>query len=162
MQILITGDTHIPDRAAEVPPDLLDEAAAADAVIHTGDFNSPEVYEQFAEVARSFFAVRGNRDRGILTDQLAREMHFQLADLHFALLHGDSFGRPRPSRLARHYCNSADVVVYGHLHRPFVAPFSGCTVINPGTPVEPRGSFPSYMRAHIHAGEISVKTVYMK
>jgi len=160
--ILLTGDTHVPDRAQEVAPELLNEAARADLVIHTGDFNSPEIHAKFLEVSDSLCAVRGNRDRGSFTDELPEELEFELGGLQIIVLHGHSFGRPRPSRLARHYGTTADIIVYGHLHRPLVVPFSGCTVINPGAPVEPRCSPASYMLGELRDGQFDVQTVYMK
>jgi putative phosphoesterase len=39
-------------------------------------------------------------------------------------------GSPTPARLAARY--DADVVIYGHTHRPLVTPLEGRLFVNPG------------------------------
>ena len=159
MKIVITGDTHVPHRATELPRTLLEAAGEADAVIHTGDFNSIDSYHAFDEQCRRLLAVRGNRDEGALADILSKKLEFEMAGVRFVILHGDAYGRPRPSRLAREFAAEADVIVYGHLHHPYIVPFRECTVINPGSPVEPRGSAAVYARATIQEGTINASIV---
>jgi len=161
MRIVITGDTHIPSRGHEVPAKICQEARKSDLVIHTGDFNSVEAYRSLAQAAPELRAVRGNQDVRELAKLLPTTERFAVDGLRFVVTHGHTWGRPRPSRLAREFAREADVVVYGHLHRPTILPFHGCTVINPGSPVDPRGGRPCYVVAFVEDGELHAELRYI-
>ncbi len=159
--IVITGDTHIPQRTREIPAQLLDDIREAQAVIHTGDFNSQDAYELIAGLSKKLYAVYGNRDEVEVEDILPDILEFEIDGLKMVLIHGHTLGRPRPSRVAREYGTEADFAIYGHLHHPFIVDFNRCTVLNPGSPVEPRGSRPSYIRASITGGSMKAEIVYL-
>ena len=44
--------------------------------------------------------------------------------------HGHEVGAPTPQRLVARY--DADVIVYGHTHRPLITQVEGRWVVNPG------------------------------
>ena len=44
--------------------------------------------------------------------------------------HGDELGSPTPEALVARY--DADILIYGHTHRPLVKDFGGTLVMNPG------------------------------
>lgn len=159
--IVITGDTHIPQRSKKIPEQLLDDIRDAEAVIHTGDFNSQEAYELIAGLSRDLYAVHGNRDEVEVENILPDILEFELNGLKMVLIHGHTLGRPRPSRVAREYGIGADFAVYGHLHHPFAVEFGRCTVLNPGSPIEPRGSRPSYIRASPIRDTMKTEIVYL-
>ncbi len=162
MQIVITGDTHIPQRSEDIPQRILSAIADADLVIHTGDFNSEDAYQIFAQRSKRLHAVRGNRDEGSLEDLLPQHLAFELGGIGVTLLHGHTYGRPRPSRLAREFGPDSDLIIYGHLHRPIIVRFRGCTLINPGSPVEPRGSKASYVTASLGDGRVDARIIYLE
>ncbi len=159
MKIVITGDTHVPQRATHIPQCILEAVADADLVIHTGDFNSKAAYEIFANRSKKLYAVRGNRDEGSVEDLLPQNLAFEIEGLRTTLLHGHTYGRPRPSRLVRELGSESDLIIYGHIHRPAVVHFQGCTLINPGSPTDPRGSDPSYISASVNNGTIDAKII---
>ncbi|MEW6522970.1 MAG: metallophosphoesterase [Bacillota bacterium] len=161
MRVLILGDTHIPE-GGQVPIQLLQQAGRADLVLHTGDFTSLDCYRQFESVAPRLYAVRGNRDRDELEAILLPVERFEVAGLRIVLAHGDQWGRPRPSRMARQFGQNADVVVYGHLHKPFVEQLGPCMVINPGSPVAPRSSLASYVVASFQDGKASARITFLE
>lgn len=159
--IVITGDTHIPQHSEEIPAQLLDDIRGAEAVIHTGDFNSRDAFDLIAGLSKKLYAVYGNRDEVEVENILSDVLEFEINGLKMVLIHGHTLGRPRPSRVAREYGVDADFAVYGHLHHPFVVDFGGCTVLNPGSPIEPRGSRPSYIRASTTTGIMKAEIVYL-
>lgn len=151
---LILGDTHLP-AGGQLPAELLHEVVMADLVVHTGDFTSLALYRELA-AANRLYAVRGNRDEEDLESLLPAIQRFDLAGLQVVLVHGDEWGRPRPSRLAREFAPGAQVVIYGHLHKPYVEELGTCLVINPGSPTVPRSSPASYITAEFHQGRVEV------
>ncbi|MFO8061027.1 MAG: YfcE family phosphodiesterase [Bacillota bacterium] len=161
MRIVITGDTHVPQRSENIPESILEAISDADAVIHTGDFNSEDAYQVFVDRSEKLYAVLGNRDERPMEGLLPLDLSFELGGIRTTLLHGHSFGRPRPSRLARELGPKSDLIIYGHIHRPFIVRFRGCTLINPGSPTEPRGSGPSYVRGCISDGSLSAEIVHL-
>ncbi|MBX9638367.1 MAG: metallophosphoesterase family protein, partial [Mycobacteriaceae bacterium] len=43
MRLLLITDTHVPKRARDLPTQVWDEVAAADVVIHAGDWVTPDL-----------------------------------------------------------------------------------------------------------------------
>jgi hypothetical protein len=154
LQLLIVGDTHVPTRSRNVPDIIWQEVRKADIVIHTGDFVTVEVLEQFDDEAKELRAVHGNQDTRALRENLPSKLSFELEGVQFVVTHGHAWGRPRPSRIAKEFHGEADYVIYGHLHRSFLLTFGSCTVINPGSPVDPRSGKPSYVLATVSNGEL--------
>ena len=62
MQLAIISDTHIPAREEALPESFRDRIAAADHVIHAGDFETPDVLADVRELAAELTAVQGNVD----------------------------------------------------------------------------------------------------
>ena len=62
MQLAIISDTHVPAREAELPEPFRDRIAAADHVIHAGDFETTDVLADVRELAAELTAVQGNVD----------------------------------------------------------------------------------------------------
>ena len=59
----VVADTHVPDRARQINPDLLRvlRQAQVQAILHAGDVCSQVVLDQLGQIA-PVYAVRGNRD----------------------------------------------------------------------------------------------------
>ena len=62
MDIAILSDTHVPQQSDALPDPFRDRVAAADRVVHAGDFGSVEAYESVASAATGLTAVYGNAD----------------------------------------------------------------------------------------------------
>ncbi len=155
MHILVLGDTHIDDNpgVSSIPPQVAQLLQRASVVVHTGDFTSPAVYREYSEQCSCLRAVRGNHDPEQLQDLLPAVQRFSVAGQRIVVTHGDQWGRPRPSRIWREFQGEADMVIYGHLHLPFVVPFSDGYVLNPGSITQPRSSHPSCMLVSWLEGE---------
>jgi putative phosphoesterase len=61
---------------------------------------------------------------------LAEEIVLEVGGLRVHVSHGHELGSPTPAKLAARY--DADVVVYGHTHRPLVTQHDGRLFVNPG------------------------------
>ncbi len=73
MRIVITADTHMPDKAKQLPERLTNELAKADQIIHAGDWKTMDVYEELSQYGK-VTGVYGNVDDTALQEHLnARE-----------------------------------------------------------------------------------------
>lgn len=161
-RIGVVADTHVPDRAAGLHPALVPQLAAAGVqqILHAGDVCSPMVLRQLAEVA-PVAAVRGNRD-WLFRGKLPMVESVKIAGISILLLHGhlgflpyirdkwyylrEGYRLERYVRSFRAVARRAQVVVFGHTHRPETFWDQGQFFFNPGSAsVNPRlGAQPSY------------------
>jgi putative phosphoesterase len=75
----VIADTHIPDRARSLDPQLLSifDAAQVKAILHAGDVCVPRILDELGEIA-PVHAVRGNRDLWALRQlPLSLEIRFR-------------------------------------------------------------------------------------
>jgi putative phosphoesterase len=139
--LVVLGDTHreeghgLEGRTAEA-------VRAADVVAHTGDFTTPKVHEAFSSIAERFQAVSGNNDAAALASHLPARTVFRAEGLDVAMVHGHDHSEQALSLLGREV--EADLVAYGHSHRPRVQTTASITLLNPGSHTTPR----QYQAAH--------------
>ena len=142
MRVLIVSDTHKSHRNLEK---VLEKARPVDMLIHLGDTEGGEYY--IAELAGCpVHIVRGNND---FFSDLPREDEFEAEGHHIFMTHGHSYyvalGEERLKEEARQ--RGADIVMYGHTHRPSLTREEDLIILNPGSVAYPRqeGRRPSYM-----------------
>lgn len=84
----VIADTHIPDRAAQVPLAALDLFARnkVHAILHAGDLSVPRVLHQLAEVA-PVHAIRGNTDV-LLLGKLPWKRQLEFEGVSIGMVHG--------------------------------------------------------------------------
>jgi putative phosphoesterase len=73
-------------------------------------------------------AVIGNTDDP--ASGLPRRLDLALGGLRICVTHGHELGSPKPENLASSY--DADVIVFGHTHRPVIDTVGATLVVNPG------------------------------
>jgi putative phosphoesterase len=129
------NDTRLTDHLRET-------VAAADCVLHAGDFTTAAVLDTFEELTERFVAVRGNSDDAAVRARLPDVGTVETLGRRFLVVHGHEHGRTALSLLARQ--EGADAVVLGHTHVPGTERVGGVAVINPGSHTDPRGSRPAY------------------
>ena len=146
MWVALLSDTHLLPRGGEVavPRALLARLAGASCILHAGDVACREVLERLEEMC-PVHAVRGNVDPPDL--RLPPRRLLALGGFRVGLVHGDQGpGATTPERARRAFAaERADVVVFGHSHRPGIDQVpDGPLLINPGSPTQPRGRFPTF------------------
>jgi putative phosphoesterase len=119
----LISDTH-----GLVRPDVHTALAGVELILHAGDVGGDEVLDELALIA-PVRAVYGNTDSPG-DPRLAGEITHRVGGVTIHVSHGHELGTPRPEKLIEQY--SADVIVYGHTHRPLVARAEGRLVVNPG------------------------------
>ncbi|HSA51541.1 MAG TPA: YfcE family phosphodiesterase [Yinghuangia sp.] len=155
-RLLLTSDTHVPQRARGLPSALLDAIDAADVVVHAGDWVDEATLDLFQSRARQLVAVHGNNDGPALRARLPEVAHADIGGLRMAVVHetGPASGRER--RCAARFPDT-DLLVFGHSHIPWdtTAP-RGLRLLNPGSPTDRRRQpHPTYMTAEATDGTLT-------
>ena len=119
----VISDTH-----GLLRPDVHTALAGVELILHAGDVGGDEILIELGLIA-PVRAVYGNTDA---PDQpgLAASIDMAVDGVSIHVSHGHEVGSPTPQKLLERY--AADVVVYGHTHRPLVARASDRLVLNPG------------------------------
>ncbi|MFB6192261.1 MAG: YfcE family phosphodiesterase [Haloarculaceae archaeon] len=134
-RIAVVSDTHIPSRASEIPAWVREEVDAADLVVHAGDFDSPEAYESFRELAPDAVCVTGNMDPGSLG--LPTTETFEAGGVRFVVTHGTGDLATYEERVAGivadHAADRPTVGISGHTHQRADREVDGYRLLNPGS-----------------------------
>lgn len=117
--IAILSDTH-----GLLRPEVLERIRGCSAILHCGDFDTPEVLAQLEAVA-PVYGVRGNNDFGRWAAVLPEARRLELFGVRFFMVH-DSYDVP--ARLT-----DTDIVLFGHSHKWHREMRSGTLWLNPGS-----------------------------
>lgn len=150
VRFAILSDTHIPDRADSLHPNLLPKLAEQhiDVILHCGDVTRQEVINDLEGIA-PVIGVQGNRDAFFSTLKLpfTQEIHvfnqtigmfhgFQSIRSYFTdkiqyILHGYIF--EKYAQIGRAFFSDAQVICFGHTHFAEIRRYGKRIIINPGT-----------------------------
>lgn len=122
MLIGLISDTHALIRA-----EALAALHGVEVILHAGDVGGLSVLRELRGIA-PVHAVTGNTDD--LADGLPPRIELELGGLRVCVTHGHELGSPRPDNLVKRY--DADVIVYGHTHKPLIETVGAVLVVNPG------------------------------
>jgi len=114
--------------------------AAADLVVHAGDFVTGEVLDAF-RARCDLRGVYGNNDPPSVRERLPADRVVEWSGLRIFVVHGHEHTETALAMAGRQ--SSADLVVFGHSHEPGVeeGPVPLC---NPGSHAEPRWNRPAH------------------
>jgi putative phosphoesterase len=151
----VLSDTHLPYRMQHLPGEIFDIFRDVDLILHAGDVDRIEYLDDLAALA-PFHAVRGNLHFTDLSDggrDLPVELQLTIAERRVMVNHGGWFNlwsqagdwflervlRPNQDlinpriadRLAQLY-PEADLIVFGHSHRPYQVWRDRTLFFNPG------------------------------
>jgi putative phosphoesterase len=125
-------------------------------ILHSGDVGGSEILDELRLIA-PVKAVFGNTDPPDEAD-LADEVLVAIDGIRVHVSHGHEVGSPTPAKLAARY--DADVVVFGHTHRPLVSRLGNQLFVNPGAAGPQRFNLtPSVARLTIVRGNAEVEIV---
>lgn len=150
-RILIFSDSH--GRSDVMHSEL--QKHQVDRVIHCGDFARDLKGE-------SHWRVHGNCDS---FSRFPGEIQQTLEGRNLLILHGHRQG-VKNGLLRLHYYarqQSADVVFFGHTHRPLATQKDGIWFFNPGSISLPAAGYaPSYLQVDIHSGQVDYQFHFLK
>jgi putative phosphoesterase len=138
VRVVVLADTHL---RRSWPNRRLTDATwrwveTADVLLHAGDITQQEHLDALAAHA-PVHAVLGNNDPE-LADVLPETLTLELAGVRIGMVHDSGPSRGREQRLHDLF-PTADVVVFGHSHIPWLDHGVGRQLlVNPGSPTERR------------------------
>jgi uncharacterized protein len=157
--IAVISDTHMPRGRRALPVACLAHLAAADLIVHSGDFNSVEVLHALQALGPPVTAVYGNVDDRALVRLLPARTEFELGGARVGMVHDAGRSVGRLERLHADFPGCA-AVIFGHSHIPLHEDSDGFQIFNPGSPTDRRRQPEHTMGlARIDSGEISFRIV---
>lgn len=123
LTIGLISDTH-----GRCRPDVASALAGVDLILHAGDVGSRDVLVELRTLA-PVHAVYGNVDDPWDPD-LAEVRFLEREGWTIALTHGHLVQRLSPEAILRRF--DAQIVVFGHTHRPAEHRDAGRLAVNPG------------------------------
>ena len=137
MVIAVISDTHLPRGARRIPDECVERLAAADLILHAGDFASLEALEEIEVIGPPLAAVHGNVDSTEVRRRLPAERTVDAGGVRIAMVHDAGPSRGRIERMRARFPDAA-AVVYGHSHIPLHEEREGFQLFNPGSPTDRR------------------------
>jgi putative phosphoesterase len=139
MLIAVISDTHLPRGSRRLPEACLERIAAADLLLHAGDFSTLEVLRELEAIGPPVAGVHGNVDSAELRRLLPEERVVEAGGARIAMVHDAGARSGRLERMRRRFGERVGLVVFGHSHMPLHerAP-DGFQILNPGSPTERR------------------------
>jgi putative phosphoesterase len=126
MRLGIISDTH-----GLLRPEVFEVFAQVDYILHGGDVGAADLLVELETLA-PVTAVYGNMDQFDVRHRCPQVARLELDGFFIAVTHGDQFGSPTPEKLHQAFPD-ADIIVYGHTHRPRLELVDKTvTVMNPG------------------------------
>lgn len=147
----LISDTH-----GLLRPGVHEALTGVELILHSGDVGGSVVLDELRLIA-PVRAVFGNTDPPG-EPGLTEEIVVSIDGIRVHVSHGHEVGSPTPAKLAARY--DADVVVFGHTHRPLVSRFGTQLFVNPGAAGPKRFNLaPSVGRLTIARGIAEVEIV---
>ncbi len=134
MRIGVLSDTHMPERAKQIPQKILDDFKSVDMVIHAGDLVDLDVLKQLRQVCPEVKAVFGNMDSAAVRAELPQKEIIAVGKYRIGVMHG--YGNPNALRdfMKKEFQNdNVDLIIFGHSHQPLAEEEDGILYFNPGS-----------------------------
>ncbi|MEX2414971.1 MAG: metallophosphoesterase [Paenibacillaceae bacterium] len=152
MLIGIISDTHMPGMARQLPSGLLKDMEKVDYILHAGDWNSMEVYEQLSQLA-PVDGVAGNTDGMEIVGRFGYQKVLEFQSRKIGIVHGHGMrGTTENNALGAFKDEEVDCIIFGHSHIPLTRSVNGILLLNPGSPTDKRRQ-PQYSYAMLEIGE---------
>ena len=137
VSIGVISDTH-----GLLRPEAVEALQGSDFIIHAGDIGDPAILTELKRIA-PLTAVRGNVDTEAWAKQLPETATFETGGLKIFTLHNFEHLRIHPHK--------ADIVIFGHSHKPHNDSQDGTLFFNPGSAGPRRFTLP------ISVGRLTIK-----
>jgi putative phosphoesterase len=145
----LLSDSHIPEAAPDMWPQVYESFKAVDLILHAGDLHVIDVVDKLERLA-PIYVARGNGDDGgagrpvVAEDPRLRDSWIlELEGFKIGMTHAFELPEWPPYRtfermLEYSFGGPVDIVVCGHTHVTMVQNYKGVLILNPGSPMYPR------------------------
>ena len=132
MKIGVISDTHIPERAQDIPPEICSAFKDVDLILHAGDLVTMEAIKSLEKIS-PVKAVYGNMDSPKIRKVLKEKEIIEVNNFKIGVIHG----RGAPSGLVKFareaFKDKMDIIVFGHSHTPLNEKIDNTLFFNPGS-----------------------------
>jgi putative phosphoesterase len=140
-------------------PEVHPALAGVELILHAGDVGGDDILLELEQIA-PVRAVYGNTDPPG-DPRLMAELEESVGGVRIHVSHGHELGAPTAEKLLARY--DADVLVYGHTHKPLVVHAGERWVVNPGAAGPRRFDLvPSVARMSIRGRSVEVEIVRLE
>src|SRR5919106_1077815 len=101
--VAVIADTHLPRGARRIPATCLERLAAADLIVHAGDFVATVALVELEALGPPVAAVHGNVDEDALRRRLPEEQVVEVDGMRVGLVHDAGPARGRLRRMRRRF-----------------------------------------------------------
>ncbi|MBN1912850.1 MAG: metallophosphoesterase [Candidatus Omnitrophica bacterium] len=137
MRIGVISDTHIPERAKDIPAQVLDEFKKVDMVIHVGDLIDSRVLDVLKKTCKEVIAVRGNMDIDQSEDALPDKKVLNISGFKIGVVHGHGHPDKLIGTVTEIFKDQKlDMIIFGHSHRALCQQKGKVIYFNPGSPTD--------------------------
>lgn len=152
MIIGLIADTHIPEIAKAIPPQVKIVFKGVDLVLHAGDIFVESVLDELESIA-PVLAARGDDDYTINDKRIDEVQNLTLDGFNLFVIHSSQyFARDLIEHPEKHNLKKApDVVIFGHTHRDVIHRVGKSILVNPGS-----ATFPYYQ---LRLGTVALLTL---
>jgi putative phosphoesterase len=149
----LISDTH-----GLLRPEVFPALEGVELILHAGDVGGQDILDELGAIA-PVHAVYGNTDPPG-TPNLHAHLTLELERCSIHVTHGHEVGSPTAERLLARY--TADVIVFGHTHKPLIERVGSRLVVNPGAAGARRFQLkPSVARMSVKNGRPEVEIVWL-
>ncbi len=166
MRIGLLSDTHIPEAAEALPPELIEAFQGVDLILHAGDIYIPSVLDDLECIA-PVLAARGDDDYlSTIRDERVKEKHvLKLEGQTIWLVHERGYylmSSPWESRISAGG-DKPDIIVFGHEHRTVELRIHDILFVSPGSPtfLEYRRGLGTVGILDIDSGEVDTRILQL-
>jgi putative phosphoesterase len=173
-RIGLLSDTHIPVDAKLLPGQIKEIFRDVDLILHAGDIYETSVLDELEYMAPVLAAEGDDDGYDIISDRRVKKKHTLTVDgVNISISHSEPGLGPwsvfpdskeNLEEASFKYNNMADIMVFGHSHRPKVQNRGNFLFVNPGSP-----TFPYYMHRlgtvallTVSSGEVEVRIVQLQ
>ncbi len=137
MKIGVIADTHIPDRAKEIPQQILDAFKKVDMIVHAGDLVDLSVLDELKAVCKNVKAVWGNMDPFEARKGLPEKEIINAGNYKIGVIHG--YGNPNKliglvTQIFKK--DNVNLIIFGHSHSALSEKIGNIIYFNPGSPTD--------------------------
>ncbi|MCZ7382049.1 MAG: metallophosphoesterase [Candidatus Methanoperedens sp.] len=164
MKIIVLSDTHIkPGQSLEknLPKELISIIKSSGFIIHAGDFESPECYNELKSLGK-LEAVHGDTDSPELMKLLPERKIISVEGVRIGIIHKGQLTSENTDGL-RYLAKEmgVDVLVFGHFHHPIVHK-TDVLLLSPGSATVPGIAEPSAIELEIIKNTVKGKIIRCK
>lgn len=161
MKLIVLSDTHIKKGQSlleRLPEDLISIIKSSDIIIHAGDFESLECYNELRGLG-NLVAVHGDTDSPELIKLLPDRTTIKVEGVKIGVIHKGQLTSEHTDGL-RYLAKEmdVDVLIFGHFHHPIVEK-TEVLLLSPGSATVPGIAEPSAIELDIIKNTVKGKII---